>query len=90
MTQGLLATMVADTAPKPLRGTAFGVFNLASGLALLVGSVVAGLLLGSAFAALLDDLEQRGLLADTGFSLDKLSLYLNLSGDLSQHLLQAP
>ncbi len=44
LTQGGLSSMVADTAPKPLRGTAFGVFNLASGLALLVGSVVAGLL----------------------------------------------
>ena len=44
LTQGGLSSMVADNAPKPLRGTAFGVFNLASGLALLVGSVVAGLL----------------------------------------------
>jgi MFS family permease len=44
LTQGGLSSMVADAAPKPLRGTAFGVFNLASGLALLVGSVVAGLL----------------------------------------------
>ena len=44
LTQGILSTMVADTCPKPLRGTAFGVFNLASGLALLVGSVLAGIL----------------------------------------------
>jgi MFS family permease len=44
LTQGLLATMVADTAPAALRGTAFGVFNLASGLALLLASVLAGLL----------------------------------------------
>ena len=44
LTQGGLSTMVADTAPKVLRGTAFGLFNLASGLALLVGSVIAGLL----------------------------------------------
>ena len=41
-TQGLLATMVADTAPTDLRGTAFGLFNLASGLSLLVASVLAG------------------------------------------------
>ncbi len=41
-TQGLLATLVADTAPPDLRGTAFGVFNLASGLALLVASALAG------------------------------------------------
>ena len=44
MTQGLLAAMVADAAPPDLRGTAFGVFNLASGLAMLAASVVAGLL----------------------------------------------
>ena len=44
ITQGLLATMVADTAPADLRGTAFGLFNLVSGLAMLVASVVAGLL----------------------------------------------
>jgi MFS family permease len=44
MTQGLLAAMVAHAAPADLRGTAFGAFNLASGLALLVASVLAGLL----------------------------------------------
>ena len=42
LTQGLLATMVADTAPAHLRGTAFGVFNLASGIALLLASGLAG------------------------------------------------
>jgi MFS family permease len=52
MTQGLLATMVADTAPVDLRGTAFGFFNLVSGLAMLIASIVAGLLwdqLGASF-----------------------------------------
>ena len=44
MTQGLLATMVADTAPAALRGTAYGLFNLVSGAAMLVASVLAGLL----------------------------------------------
>jgi MFS family permease len=44
MTQGLLATMVADTAPAELRGTAYGFFNLASGAAMLAASVLAGLL----------------------------------------------
>ena len=44
MTQGLLATMVANAAPAHLRGTAFGFFNLASGIAMLVASVLAGLL----------------------------------------------
>lgn len=43
MTQGLLATLVADTAPAPLRGTAFGFFNLVAGVATLLASVVAGL-----------------------------------------------
>ena len=52
MTQGLLAAMVADTAPADLRGTAYGLFNLLSGVAMLAASVIAGLLwdgLGSAF-----------------------------------------
>ncbi len=44
MTQGLLATMVADTAPTDLRGTAYGLFNLVSGVAMLVASALAGLL----------------------------------------------
>jgi len=44
LTQGLLATMVADTAPAQLRGTAFGIFNLASGVAMLIASALAGLL----------------------------------------------
>ena len=44
MTQGLLATMVAAAAPADFRGTAFGFFNLASGGAMLIASVLAGLL----------------------------------------------
>lgn len=44
MTQGLLATMVAATAPADLRGTAFGCFNLVSGIAMLLASALAGLL----------------------------------------------
>jgi MFS family permease len=44
MTQGLLATMVAAAAPADLRGTAFGLFNLVSGVAMLLASAVAGLL----------------------------------------------
>jgi MFS family permease len=44
MTQGLLASMVAATAPADLRGTAYGFFNLVSGAALLIASVTAGLL----------------------------------------------
>ncbi|MGA7616164.1 MAG: MFS transporter, partial [Thermoanaerobaculia bacterium] len=52
LTQGLLAVMVADTAPAELRGTAYGFFNLCSGIAMLFASVLAGELwahLGPAF-----------------------------------------
>ena len=62
LTQGLLAKLVADTAPPELCGTAFGLFNLVSGGALLLASVIAGalwsalgapatFLAGAAFAA---------------------------------------
>lgn len=67
MTQGLLATMVADTAPPDLRGTAFGMFNLLSGLAMLLASVLAGLLwdrLGAGFT----------FAAGAGFSLLAMAL----------------
>ncbi len=63
ITQGLLATMVADASPADLRGTAYGFFNLACGLSMLAASAVAGFLwdrfgasltffTGAAFAAL--------------------------------------
>lgn len=62
-TQGLLSAMVADTAPQALRGTAFGIFNLACGVCMLVSSALAGWLwdrrgasatffVGAAFAAI--------------------------------------
>jgi predicted MFS family arabinose efflux permease len=41
-TQGILAAMVSETAPSSLRGTAFGVFNLACGLCVLLASALAG------------------------------------------------
>ena len=44
LTQGLFTKLVADTAPSELRGTAFGIFNLVGGGALLLASVVAGIL----------------------------------------------
>jgi MFS family permease len=44
MTQGLLATLVADAAPAELRGTAYGFFNLLGGMAMLAASVIAGAL----------------------------------------------
>jgi MFS family permease len=42
LTQGLLAALVAASAPRELRGTAFGVFNLACGILLLAASGFAG------------------------------------------------
>jgi len=44
LTQGLLSKLVADTAPADLRGTAFGVFNLAGGIAVFLASLIAGAL----------------------------------------------
>lgn len=44
MTEGLLSALVADEAPEQLRATAFGVFNFARGIALLLASLIAGLL----------------------------------------------
>jgi len=63
LTQGLLSMLVAETAPAALRGTGFGIFNLVSGGALLLASVIAGglwsllgpattFLAGAAFAAI--------------------------------------
>ncbi len=42
LTQGLLAAMVADTADQHLRGTAFGVFSMATGIAMLIANLIAG------------------------------------------------
>jgi len=44
MTQGLLSALIADNSPSRLRGTAFGIFNLVSGVALILASLLAGLL----------------------------------------------
>ncbi|HRD29295.1 MAG TPA: MFS transporter [Caulobacter sp.] len=62
LTQGLLATLVADAAPAPLRATAFGLFNLATGVSLLAASVIAGLLWAALGA-------QATFLAGAGFTL---------------------
>jgi MFS family permease len=50
LTQGLLSKLVSDTAPPELVGTGFGIFNLVSGAALLLASLIAGIL-WSAFGA---------------------------------------
>ncbi len=47
LTQGLLAALVADAAPERQRGTAFGLFNLVTGLVLIAASVLAGWLWGA-------------------------------------------
>jgi MFS family permease len=44
LTQGILSSLVADTAPPDLRGTAFGLYNLVTGIATLAASVIAGVL----------------------------------------------
>ena len=44
VTQGLLAALVAEAVPAELRGTAYGMFNLVTGGALLLASVIAGAL----------------------------------------------
>ncbi|MGL4279497.1 MAG: MFS transporter [Albidovulum sp.] len=51
LSQGILAAMVADTAPNELRGSAFGAFNLAGGLATLAANVAAGALWSAGGAA---------------------------------------
>lgn len=70
LTQGLLAAMVARSAPPELRGTAFGVFNLASGVALLAASAVAGWLWDRWGAGVT-------FWAGTGFALAALALLLS-------------
>jgi len=40
--QGILATMVANTTVPELKGTAFGLFNFVTGLFMLLASVIAG------------------------------------------------
>lgn len=61
-TQGLFAKLIADRSPAELRGSAYGIFNLVTGLALLAASITAGVLwdafgppatflMGAAFAA---------------------------------------
>ncbi len=47
LSQGLLSKLIADRAPAALRASAFGIFNLFTGLMLLAASVLAGLLWAS-------------------------------------------
>lgn len=72
LTEGVIATLTADTAPPDLRGTAFGVINFVRGVMLLVASVLAGglwtfvgapatFLAGAGFAVIAAVLAFRGI-----------------------------
>ncbi|KRR09579.1 MFS transporter [Bradyrhizobium jicamae] len=79
LTQGLLAALVADTAPAELRGTAFGFFNLLGGLAMLAASVIAG--------ALWDIAGPQGtFLAGASFALVALAGLLMVRGKIGQRI----
>ncbi|HEU5208371.1 MAG TPA: MFS transporter [Longimicrobiales bacterium] len=73
LTQGLFATLVADTAPPMLRGTAFGLFNLAIGIAMLAASIIAGALWSAYGPA-------ATFLAGAGFTFLSLTGYLLVRG----------
>jgi MFS family permease len=75
LTQGLLAALVADTAPAELRGTAYGFFNLLGGVAMLAASIIAG--------ALWDITGPQGtFLAGAGFALIALTGLLMARGKI--------
>ena len=79
LTQGLLAALVADTAPAELRGTAFGFFNLLGGLAMLAASVIAG--------ALWDIAGPQGtFLAGAAFALVALAGLLMVRGKIGSQI----
>ncbi|PWS35985.1 MFS transporter [Falsiroseomonas bella] len=75
LTQGLLSTLVADTATAELRGTAFGMFNLVGGVAMLLASVIAGALWDVIGA-------EATFLAGAGFAVVALVSLLRLHGRL--------
>lgn len=81
-TQGLLATLVADTSPPELRGTAYGFFNLLGGLAMLAASVIAGSLWDAGGAKLT-------FLAGAGFTLIALIGLLTTRGRITAKLTTA-
>jgi MFS family permease len=68
LTQGVMTALVADAAPPRLRGTAFGVFNLAGGVAMLAASALAGLL-WAAFGAAATFIAGGGFAALAGLAL---------------------
>lgn len=79
LTQGLLAALIAEAAPAELRGTAFGVFNLLTGLVLLLASIAAGAFWGIAGP-------QGTFLAGAGFAVLAIAALLATRGNLTgQH-----
>ncbi len=42
LTQGVFAKIVADFVPTDLRGTGFGIFDLARGVGFVIANVIAG------------------------------------------------
>lgn len=81
-TQGLLATLVADTSPPELRGTAYGFFNLLGGLAMLAASVIAGSLWDAGGARVT-------FLAGAGFTIIALIGLLAVKGRISTKIATA-
>jgi MFS family permease len=75
LTQGLLAALVADTAPAELRGTAYGFLNLLGGIAMLAASIIAGALWDSAGP-------QAAFLAGAGFAAVALAGLLLIHGKI--------
>jgi MFS family permease len=79
LTQGLLAALVADTAPARLRGTAYGFFNLLGGVAMLAASIIAGSLWDIAGP-------QGTFLAGAGFALVALAGLLVIQDKIGRHI----
>ena len=77
LTQGTLSKLVADAAPTRFRGTAFGIFNLVTGISTLFASLIAGALWSASGP-------QATFLAGAGFSC------LAALGLLISNTLQAP
>jgi MFS family permease len=76
-TQGMLATLVADAAPAERRGTAFGVFNLVTGVTTLFASIIAGALWQMAGP-------QGAFLAGAGFALLTLTGLISVRGRMDR------
>jgi MFS family permease len=76
--QGLLSALVADAAPAELRGTAYGMLNLLTGVALLAASIIAGILWDATGP-------QATFLAGAGFAALALSGLLLSRGRLAMY-----